>query len=349
MRNKFKTKIIDHGTLLVLLLMAFVFAISNGPASYDLTIPFKLIAWGLDMTEESTNYVMSIVFNIRVPRALLAVLIGFALSISGASLQGICRNPLADPGLIGISSGAAAAAVTMIVFMNHINVPDIFRSYLLPFSAFIGAAITAFIIHRMAMVNGKVQIVTLLLAGIALNALFAAIIGLMSYLADDQSLRLITYWLMGSLASAHWSSLFFISPLLIIAMVGILMKRNELNLMLLGEANAKFMGVEVEKVKKQLLILNALAVGVAVSVSGIIGFIGLVVPHILRITVGSDYSKLLMNSMLLGGSVLLIADLFARSVASPAEVPIGVITSLLGAPVFIVLLIKQKKKLSFGI
>ncbi len=349
MKIKVKKQIINHGTLLVLLVLAFFFAISSGPASYDLMIPFKLIAWGLDRTQDSADYIMSIVFNIRVPRAILAILIGFALSISGASLQGICRNPLADPGLIGISSGAAAAAVSMIVLMNHIDIPDVFRSYLLPVCAFIGAAITAFLIHRMAMVNGKVQIVTLLLAGIALNALFAAIIGLMSYLADDQSLRLITYWLMGSLASANWHSLLFISPLLIIAMVGILMKKNELNLMLLGEANAKFMGVEVEKIKKQLLILNALAVGVAVSVSGIIGFVGLVVPHILRITVGSDYRKLLIHSMLLGGSTLLIADLFARSIASPAEVPIGVVTSLLGAPVFIFLLMKQKKKLSFGI
>jgi len=193
------------------------------------------------------------------------------------------------------------------------------------------------------------EIVTLLLSGIALNALFAAVIGMMSYLADDQSLRLITYWLMGSLGAATWQNIMIISPILALSIWGIYRKRNELNLLLLGEANAKYMGVEVDQVKKQLLWLNALTVGVAVSVSGIIGFIGLVVPHILRITLGSDYRHLLVNSMLLGGSVMLIADLVARMVAAPAEVPIGIITSIIGAPVFILLLIKQKKKLAFGI
>ena len=264
-------------------------------------------------------------------------------------MQGICRNPLADPVLLGISSGAAAAAVIGIVFMVHWSVPDVIRPYVLPGLAFLGAAITALVIDKMAQVDGKLQIVTLLLAGIALNALFGAVIGLMSYLADDQSLRLITYWLMGSLGAGSWQNVMIVSPILALSMWGIYRKRNELNLLLLGEANAKYMGVKVERVKKQLLWLNALTVGVAVSVSGIIGFIGLVVPHILRISLGSDYRFLLLNSMLLGGSVLLLADTVARMVAAPAEVPIGIITSMLGAPVFIFLLIKQKRKLSFGI
>jgi len=341
-------RISDQAILVLFMLLCFVLAVSVGPAVVDFLVLFKSIA-GLLNPSSDADMVLSIVNNIRIPRALLAILIGFALAISGASLQGICRNPLADPGLLGISSGAAAAAVVGIVFMTQWSVPDAIKPYLLPCLAFMGAAITAMLINKMAQVNGRLEIVTLLLSGIALNALFAAIIGLMSYMADDQSLRLITYWLMGSLGAATWQNIAIISPILALSIWGIWRKRNELNLLLLGEANAKYMGIEVDKVKKQLLWLNALTVGVAVSVSGIIGFIGLVVPHILRITLGSDYRFLLINSMLLGGSVMLIADLMARMVAAPAEVPIGIITSIIGAPVFIILLIKQKKKLSFGI
>jgi len=334
--------------LVLFLLLNFVLAVSIGPALIDFMVLFKSMASIIQAPDEG-GYLLSIVNNIRIPRALLAVLIGAALAISGASLQGVCRNPLADPTLLGISSGAAAAAVIGIVFMTQWSIPDAIRSYTLPCLAFIGAAFTALMIDKLAQVDGKLQIVTLLLAGIALNALFGAIIGLMSYLADDQSLRLITYWLMGSLGAGSWHNIMLVAPILILSMWGIYRKRNELNLLLLGEANARYMGVEVERVKKQLLWLNALTVGVAVSVSGIIGFVGLLVPHLLRITMGSDYRHLLVNSVLLGGSVMLIADLVARMAVAPAEVPIGIITSILGAPVFIMLLIKQKNKLAFGI
>lgn len=332
--------------LVGLLLLSAWMAIAFGAASKDLAYPWH---WVTHWWEAETSGMMTIIHNIRVPRAILAILVGGALAISGASLQGICRNPLADPGLLGISAGAAAAAVTGIVFMNHFTVPDILRPYLLSILAFLGAAVTAVLIHRMAQVNGRIQIVTLLLAGIALNALFAALVGIMSYLADDQSLRLITYWLMGSLGAASWDQLLFVFPLLALAMWGIYRKRNELNLLLLGEANARFLGVEVEKVKHQLLWFNALAVGVAVSVSGIIGFVGLLIPHILRVTLGSDYRQLLPQVLLLGGSVMLVADLVSRLIMAPAEVPIGIITSLLGAPVFVVLLLRQRNRLSFGV
>ncbi len=338
----------DRFWLLLLLLLSFIMAVSVGPALIDFWGLFKSMDTIFNGTDE-VDFMLSIVNNIRLPRAILAMLIGGALAISGASLQGICRNPLADPGLLGISSGAAAAAVIGIVFMTQWSVPDVIRPYLLPALAFAGAAFTALLINRMAQVNGKLEIVTLLLAGIALNALFAAVIGLMSYLADDQSLRLITYWLMGSLGAANWTNILIVTPILGLSVWGIYRKRHELNLLLLGEANAKYMGVEVDRVKQQLLWLNALTVGVAVSVSGIIGFVGLVVPHILRITLGSDYRFLLANAMLLGAAVMLLADLVARMAAAPAEVPIGIITSVIGAPVFILLLIKQKQKLAFGI
>lgn len=332
--------------LWLLLLLAFWLTTSMGPAVYDLSIPIKslLSLFG----QAGDDYSLTIVNNIRVPRAIFALLIGATLSISGASLQGICRNPLADPGLLGISAGAAAVAVSSIVFMKYLAVPEAIRPYSVPIAAFIGSALTTFLIHQMAQIDGRLQIVTLLLAGVAFNSLFGAIIGLMSYLADDQSLRLITYWLMGSLSSANWQNVAIVTPILLLSIWGIYRQKTALNLLLLGEANARFIGVNVEQVKKRLLLLNAIAIGVAVSVSGIIGFVGLVVPHILRMLGGSDYRHLLPNSMLLGASTLLLADMVAKNAVSPAEMPIGLVTSLLGAPVFIALLIKQRRKLIIG-
>lgn len=333
----------------LLMFMMLWMALSLGAASSDWTLPWHALTNTVTGQAHEQHHLIDIVTQIRLPRALLGIMIGAALAISGASLQGLSRNPLADPGLLGISSGAAAAAVTGIALMKFIHIPAAFQAYFLPFMAFMGAAATTLAINKMAQVQRRIQMVTLLLAGIALNALFAAVIGLMSYLADDQSLRLITYWLMGSLAGATWHNLAYIAPLIILAVCGIVQKRKALNLMLLGEANAKYMGVPVEKVKKQLLWLNALAVGVAVSVSGIIGFVGLVIPHLLRISMGSDYRKLLFNSMWLGGACLLLADTVSRLIAAPAEVPIGIITSMMGAPVFMMLLIQQKKRLGTGV
>lgn len=331
-----------------LLVLTLWMSLSLGAAANDWRLPWHTMVHHVFGEEYQHNHILNIVSQIRLPRAILGILVGAALAVSGASLQGLSRNPLADPGLLGISSGAAAFAVTGIAFMKFINIPAAFQAFYLPILAFTGAALTATLINSMAQIQGRIQIVTLLLAGIALNALFAAVIGLMSYLADDQSLRLITYWLMGSLAGATWQKLAYIAPLISLAAWGIVQKRKALNLMLLGEANAKYMGVPVEKVKKQLLWLNALAVGVAVSVSGIIGFVGLVIPHVLRISMGSDYRKLLFSSIWLGGACLLLADTVSRLIAAPAEVPIGIITSLIGAPVFIMLLIQQKRNLRIG-
>jgi iron complex transport system permease protein len=330
--------------LTLLLFVTCWFAVSIGAAKSDLLFPIKLLGRGLDFSEQGSA-ILTIVSEIRLPRVLLALIIGSVLAVSGASLQGVCRNPLADPGLLGISSGAAVGAVTIIVFANQFSVAESIQPYLVPIAAFLGAAVTTFTIYRLAQVNGAVQIATLLLAGVAINAMGGAIIGVYSYVADDQSLRLMTFWMMGSLASASWSMIALCGPILLICMKLIYQKRQQINLLLLGEANARYVGVDVDRVKNQLLWLNAIAVGLAVACSGIIGFIGLVVPHILRVSTGSDYRYLILNSGLLGASLLVTADLIARMLITPAELPIGVVTAIIGAPFFILLLLQQKRKL----
>lgn len=291
----------------------------------------------------------NIVINIRLPRTLMAIIVGAALAVSGASLQGVCRNPLADPGLLGISAGAAVGAVAMIIFAKYLPILSFAGVYLTPIAAFLGAAIATFSVYHLSQVDGEIQIPTFLLAGVAINALSAALISSLSFIADDQALRLITFWMMGSLASSTWTTVLMTAPFLVFVLLAVYKKRHALNLILLGEANARFTGIDVDKVKKQILWLNALAVGLAVAFSGIIGFIGLVVPHILRVSSDTNYRYLIINSALLGASLLALADIGSRMIIIPAELPIGILTSLIGAPFFIALLIQQKRKLGFAL
>lgn len=345
--NRLRTRVI----LIALLCSGAWFGAAFGAARIDLLLPITtLFEW---LSSDALSGPHNIVFNIRMPRVVMALLVGAALAVSGASLQGICRNPLADPGLLGISSGAAVGAVAMIFALQvlaysptaqTINI-EAFGPYAISIAAILGAAVTAFTVYRLAQVNGSLQIPTLLLAGVALNSLGVAIIGGFNYLADDQSLRLITFWLMGSLGGAGWSSVAILLPCMTLALILIYRRRHAINLMLLGEANARFSGVDVDKIKHELLWLNALVVGVAVAFSGIISFVGLIVPHILRVQSDTDYRYLILNSALLGGAILVLADLIARLAVAPAELPIGILTSLIGAPFFIFLLVQQKRKL----
>ncbi len=318
--------------------------VAIGASKVDFLLPLKafydFVSGGLE-----SNVTHNIVANIRTPRVLMALLVGAALAVSGASLQGICRNPLADPGLLGISSGAAVGAVIMILFATYLPAFEFAGPYLVSIAAFAGAAIATFSVYHLAQVNGNIQISTFLLAGVAINALCGAIIGGLSFIADDQALRLITFWMMGSLASANWLAVAITAPTLGFVVWAIYRKRHALNLILLGEANARYSGVDIERVKNQILWLTALAVGVAVAFSGIIGFIGLVVPHILRAISDTNYRYLVVNSALLGGALLALADIASRMLIAPAELPIGILTSLIGAPFFIGLLIQQKKRL----
>lgn len=284
---------------------------------------------------------LTLVTTIRLPRLLLAILVGAALASSGAAMQGLFRNPLADPGLIGVSSGAALGAVLVIVIGQYLPMADNIAT--LPMAASLGGLIATAIVYRLGRSAGQTDIAMLLLAGIAINAIAGAGTGLLTYLADDQELRNLTFWLMGSLGNANWLQLGVVAPLMLLCTAGLCLLGRPLNAFLLGEDVAQHLGYPVERLKALAILLCAVTVGAAVSVSGVIGFVGLVVPHLLRLSVGANHRLLLPASALLGASGLLIADSIARTVVSPSELPIGILTTLLGGPFFLFLLLRQRR------
>ncbi|SDL47707.1 iron complex transport system permease protein [Catalinimonas alkaloidigena] len=286
-----------------------------------------------------------IFWSIRLPRLVETLLVGAALGVSGCALQGLFRNPLVEPALIGVSSGAALFTVVAMVFSQALagTLAVLFGNYLLPAFAFVGGLVTTWIAYRLSQARFRTDVTLLILAGVAMNALTGALVGLVIFYADDAALRDFTFWSLGDLGGAHWQSLLVHTPLLIGATLGLLFFHRPLNALSLGESEAFHMGVEVEKVKKQVVVLSALAVGSAVSLCGIIGFVGLVVPHMVRLVWGSDHRLVLPASCLGGALLLLLADLLARTLVRPAELPIGVITALLGAPFFMFLLVRQKQ------
>lgn len=291
----------------------------------------------------------AVLMIIRLPRVVAGLLIGASLAVAGASIQGLFRNPLADPGLIGISSGAALSVALIIVLGNSVlsGVVGIFGDLAQPLAAFIGGFITTLVIYRLASFNGRTHVPTMLLAGIAVNALCGAGIGLMTYIATDDQLRDITFWSLGSLGRANWQMIGAILPFMLATLIPLPLLARALNAFLLGEAEAGHLGINVEKIKTLVIVLVALAVGAGVAIAGIIGFIGLVVPHLIRLAIGPDHRILLPASALLGASLLITTDLFARTIAVPAEVPIGIVTALVGGPFFLWLLLRDRGRISF--
>ena len=286
--------------------------------------------------------------HIRLPRVLFGAIAGAALAAAGAAMQGLFRNPLADPGLIGVSSGAALAAVATILFWTSFasGISTDFLPYVLPVAAMIGGVIAVFIVYRLSVKDGEVQVATMLLAGVALNAMVGAFMGFAVFLSDDQQLRDINFWMLGSLASARWSIMVPVIICAVIPLVFIYSQARTLNAFLLGEREAHYLGFNVEKSKRLLLFLAAALTGGIVAFAGMIGFVGLVVPHIVRMLIGPDHRWLLPNSMILGALLMVLADLFARTMVVPAELPLGVVTSALGAPFFIWLLSSGKARMS---
>ncbi|ATP59257.1 Fe3+-siderophore ABC transporter permease [Pedobacter ginsengisoli] len=293
-----------------------------------------------------TSQQASVFFNLRLPRVLLGSLIGAALGVSGAVIQGLFRNPLAEPGLIGISSGATLFAVIMIVLEINIfkNLTGTLNFYALSIAAFIGAGVTTMMVYRIAMKNGKTVITTLLLAGLAINALANSFIGLMTYLATDAQLRNITFWNLGSLGGASWQTVSALLPFVLIPIIILPFFAKSLNALVLGESQALHMGINVKVVKRMIIILATMAVGASVAMAGIIGFIGLIIPHIIRMTFTADHRIVIPGSALLGGALLTGADLIARTIVAPAELPIGILTAMIGVPVFIYIIISEKNK-----
>ncbi len=280
------------------------------------------------------------VTQIRLPRFVLAVMVGLVLAQTGAATQALCRNPLADPSIIGISAGAAMVAVAFIALSAQFNFN---AQHYLPYASFLGALSVTSLVYLVSKQQKQININTLILVGVAINALAFAVIGLLSFYADDSALRLINYWTMGSLGGASWDNIKQASPLLLLSLIGLWRLKEPMNLLLIGESQAQYLGVDTSKLKLYVIILVALGVGAVVALTGLIGFVGLVVPHIARLMVGPHLRNMLPLCMLLGVIVLLLSDWLARLVVMPAELPIGIITALLGAPLFIYLIIKNKR------
>ena len=290
-----------------------------------------------------------VLFDIRLPRLIMGILVGAALAVSGAVMQGLFRNPLADPGIIGVSAGAGLGAVAAIVLgaMLPFGLFDIFGAYLVPIAAFFGGWISTILLYRVATRGGVTSVATMLLAGIALAALAGAVSGLLIYAADDRQLRDLTFWGLGSIAGASWAKVMVAGPLIAIAVLLAFALARGLNGLALGEATAAHIGIPVQKMKNRAILTVAAATGAAVAVSGGIGFIGIVVPHLLRIATGPDHRALLINSALLGASLLLLADVISRVIIAPAEMPIGIVTAVLGAPVFLWILLRNRGAMGF--
>lgn len=292
---------------------------------------------------EPGDPLLAVVSIIRLPRLLLAALVGAVLAVSGAAMQGLFRNPLADPGLIGVSSGAALGAVVVIVMGGWL--PLLSGPLAVPLAAALGGLLATIVVYRLGQSGDGTDVATLLLAGIAINAIAGAGTGLLTYFADDTELRTLTFWLMGSLAGSGWSQLAMTAPFMLVCTGALCALGRPLNAFLLGEDVAHHVGYPIEHIKVATVLLCAVAVGAAVSMTGIIGFVGLVVPHLLRLMIGADHRLLLPASALLGAAGLVAADTAARTLISPAELPIGILTTLLGGPFFLFLLLRRRRRL----
>lgn len=276
--------------------------------------------------------------TIRLPRVLLALVIGGSLALAGCVMQGLFRNPLADPGLLGISSGAACAVALWVVL--PITLPALLMLYAPMLAAFLGALAATIVIFLLSQ-QRESSLSRLLLVGIAINALCGAAVGVLSWISNDAQLRQLSLWGMGSLGQAQWSTLLAVTSLMIPTVLVIWRLASALNLLQLGEEEAHYLGIDVRLVQRVLLLCSALLVAAAVAVSGVIGFIGLVVPHLMRMWLGSDHRAVIPGSVLAGAFLLLIADTAARTLVAPAEMPVGLLTSILGAPWFLWLIFRR--------
>jgi iron complex transport system permease protein len=343
----YRTSLILAG-LGVCLVITVLFSLATGavaiPVRDVVLILLHKIGLFQDVVVDSTYDI--VLSSIRLPRIVMTVLIGAALGISGTALQGLFRNPLVEPGLIGVSGGSASAVVVVIVFGKHLLLPTsgLIHSGILSFVAFAGGLLVTLVVLKLSSQLGKTNVAVLILTGVAVNALANAVIGLAIFYADENQLRTFTFWTLGDLGGATWDKLLIAAPILIGAVVALLFFAGPLNALVLGESEAYYVGVDVERAKRLIIVFAALAVAVSVSLAGIIGFIGLVVPHVIRVSFYSDNKLVLPASVICGALLLVVADIIARTIVTPSELPIGVVTAFIGAPFFMALLMKAKRK-----
>jgi iron complex transport system permease protein len=327
------------------LAVVLVAGVGIGPVFVDparcLTILGQAV--GLPVPGDPTPHQTAILLDIRLPRVAMAMMVGAALGMGGAALQGLFRNPLADPGLLGVSSGGALGAVAIIVLGTAWAGPlaQGLDGVAMPLASFAGALAATAVVYAIARRRGLADRATMLLAGIAVNAAAGAATGLLVYMSDNEQLKSLTFWLMGSLGGADWNKVLAALPFLTVPLVLLPRLSRPLNAMLMGDSVAGHLGFDAVRTGRWTVILVTAAVGAAVAVSGVIGFVGLVAPHLVRLAGGPDHRLVLPGAALTGAILLAGADIFARTVAAPADLPIGVVTGALGGPFFIWLLLRR--------
>ncbi len=336
-------RLLALAVLMLGLIVALVASAMQGAVRISASQVLAILGIG---QEGFTPMQSAVLLEVRLPRLLLAVLVGAGLALAGAAMQGMFRNPLADPGIVGVSSGAALGAVVWIVLAGQIAwlkpVADQLGVYALPAAAFVGGLLTTLLIYRIARFGQpEAQTFILLMAGIAIGALSGAVTGVLTYIADDQQLRSLTFWTMGSLGGANWQSIQVMLWFMLPTMALLFAMHRLLDVLLLGESVAGHVGFNMHYARPWLIALVAWLVGAAVAMTGMIGFIGLMAPHIARLLIGSTHRLMMPAAALVGALLLVLADMAARTLAAPAEVPIGIITALLGAPFFLMLLFSR--------
>ena len=321
--------------LILALIVASIAAIGIG------AVPLSIA--GIFGLAETSDMQETVLYSIRLPRVVLAGLAGAGLAAAGAALQALFRNPLADPGLIGVSGGAAVGAIFMIVFGAAL-ISEALMPYFIPLAAIAGAATVTAILYGFARWFGNFEVSTMLLVGIALNAMATVGIGAFEFLSDDTQLRTLVFWTMGSFGRATWTTVLPAAVIIVLASAVLLSRGRALDILQLGEVEARHLSVDVGMLKRVTVICAAAAVGAAVAVSGIIAFVGLIVPHIVRLLLGPSNRWVLPGSLLLGATLCVLADLVARMVIVPAELPVGLVTSALGGPFFLWLIATARSR-----
>ncbi len=332
--------------LIIILFAVVVWAVMTGSSSMTLSDSLKTIASKLpvikeqiDLSDISTTYEV-IIWKVRMPRVLLSALVGGALAIVGAAFQGVFRNSLADPHILGVSSGAALGAT--IAMLTGVSVNFLGLGAIGVF-AFVGALITVFFVYQIARVGGELSTINMLLTGTAMSTMLSAIISLLMTFNKEQ-IDKVYMWTMGSFSAANWDKVKFLAIFVLVGMFVLIAYSRKLNILMLGEDDARCIGIDTVKTRRILIVVASLLVAAAVSVSGVIGFVGLIVPHSIRMILGADNRKLLPYAFCVGAIFLAVCDTLARTVSAPTEIPVGIITSVCGAPYFIGLIVSRRRK-----
>jgi len=315
-------------TMVPTLLLALVIGIGVGPVSLDSSALFDF---------GSTD--AAVFWQLRLPRVLLAALCGALLALTGAATQTLFRNPLADPSLIGVSAGAALATVSLVVLGGALlSASALLTSLLLPVASFLGGVLATLLVTRMAAQYSGISMTALLLIGLAINAIAGAAVGALKYVADAQALRNASFWLMGRFSEASWWQVWMLLLVLLLSLILLQRKAAAMNLWLLGRDEAQLLGVDVNALRWRLILVASVGVGVVVAFAGLIGFVGLMIPHIVRMISGPDNRRLLPQSALIGALLMVLADALSRTLISPSELPVGILTALAGGPFFLLLI-----------